>query len=86
MIIDDDYCQYDTFRIINKADADAIAAFGRDRETFTDEKSRAKELELWKKRAEEMRAVTQETEESVYQLTYAERMVQCWTRETEGMA
>ena len=81
MIIDDDYCQYDTFRIINRADADAIAAFSRDRDTFTDEQARAGELESWKKRAEEMNAVTQETEESVYQLTYAERMVQCWTKE-----
>lgn len=84
MIIDDDYCQYDTFRIINRADADAIAAFSRDRETFTDGQARAEELERWKKRAEEMRAVTQETEESVYQLTYAERMVQCWEKEKNG--
>ena len=58
MIIDDDYCQYDTFRIINRADADAIAAFSRDRDTFTDEQARAGELESWKMRAEEMNAVT----------------------------
>lgn len=81
MIIDDDYCQYDTFRIINRADADAIAAFGRAKETFTEKQARAEELVRWKKRVEEMRAVTQETEESVYQLTYAERMVQCWEKE-----
>ena len=77
MIIDDEYCQYDTFRIINKADADAIAAFSRERETL----SGADELARWKARADELKALPEETEESVYQLTYAERMVQCWTKE-----
>ena len=78
MIIDDDYCQYDTFRIINKADADAIAAFDREREIITGAQARADELDRWKTLAEELKSLPEETEESVYQLTYAERMVQCW--------
>lgn len=85
MIIDDDYCQYDTFRIINRADADAIAAFEQDRTGITGKDEQKKELSAWKAKADEMKALTEETEESVYQLTYAERMVRCWTREVDGL-
>ena len=83
MIIDDDYIQYDTFRIINKADADAIAQFNHDREEITGEADRKAELAKWQAEAEKWRAVTVETEESVYELTYAERMVSRWSREIE---
>lgn len=84
MIIDDDYCQYDTFRIINRADADAIAAFEQEKTVITESDARNAELSKWKSKAGELKSVSEETEESVYQLTYAERMVQCWSRELDG--
>lgn len=77
MIIDDDYCQYDTFRIINKADTDALARFRNESGDISDGLA---ELEKWKREAEKLSQTEEETEESVYQLTFANRMVQCWTK------
>ena len=79
MIIDDDYCQYDTFRIINKADVDAIAQFNKDNDSIIEPAMRLAALNKWQAVAEEERRNAESTEESVYSLTFAERMVTCWT-------
>lgn len=82
MIIDDDYIQYEAFRIVNKADTDAIAAFRGEPEKFQTPQEREAELARWQVEAERLHKEAEgmpETEESLYNVTYAERMVRCWT-------
>ena len=79
MIIDDDYCQYDTFRIINKADVDALAQFKVDEEKMADPAMRMAALKKWEAKLAEEQEKNESTEEGVYALTYAQRMVNCWT-------
>lgn len=78
MIIDDDYCQYDTFRIINKADVDAIKQYEADKAAGADKEA---ELAKWLEQEKFEKEHEESTEESVYTLTYAMRMVQCWSKE-----
>ena len=77
MIIDDDYCQYDTFRIINKADKDAIAQFEIDVQDLKSSEAKQEALAVWQQKVNEEQARDGESEESVYALTFAQRMVTC---------
>ena len=78
MIIDDEYSQYEMFRIINKADADAIAAFEAEYEEAASPDARNDRLEYWESQAAYEKEHEESTEESVYSITYAEKMLECW--------
>lgn len=78
MIIDDEYSQYEMFRIINKAGVDARAGFEKEK---ADGAEKASRLEFWKEQfsLEDGKEVL--TEESVYNAEYARIMAQCWEQE-----
>ena len=80
MIIDDDYSQYEMFRIINKAGVDARAQFEMDVQKAADDTDKQAMLAQWQQILGEEQADEQSTEESVYSLEYARIMVQCWEK------
>jgi len=80
MIIDDEYSQYEMFRIINKAGVDAMEQFKKELPLTSD---RAEQLEKWKSALSGCEADGQTTEESVYNREYARIMVQCWEKDQD---
>jgi len=85
MLIDDEYSQYEMFRIINKAGVDAIAHFEAEKEecakTDDPEAARQAALNSWEAEAAAQKAAEESTEESVYGVTYSEKMLSLWKNE-----
>ena len=80
MIIDDEYSQYEMFRIINKAGVDAMEQFKKELPMTSD---RNAQLEKWKSALTGCESDDQTTEESVYNREYARIMVQCWEKDQD---
>ena len=82
MIIDDEYIQYEEFRIINKASVDAISLFEKElneAEGSADpEASKAACLKKWEDQAAYDKAHEESTEESVYAVTYSGKLKELW--------
>ena len=89
MIIDDEYSQYEMFRIINKAGVDAIARFNAEKEECekADEPAKAKKAayNAWKSEAAAQKAQEASTEESVYSVTYSEKLLSLWENEVSEL-
>ena len=81
MVIDDEYSQYEMFRMINKAGVDAMAQFEKDLQKTQSVTDKEAMLAQWKQILADEQADEQPTEESVYSLEYARIMVQCWEKE-----
>lgn len=85
MIIDDEYSQYEMFRIINKAHTDAISHFSAElaeAEGSADPAAaKAGFLAGWQAAALNAAQITVHTEESEYNLNYSGKLKELWEKE-----
>lgn len=82
MIIDDEYCQYEMWRIVNKAETDAIKKFAEEMSEAESAADPAKQKEAllakWSEKAAFEKAHEESTEESVYNVNFSGKMQSLW--------